>query len=411
MPENEIIVGLDVGTTKICALVGEVDASGGVQILGVGQSVSEGLRKGVVIDLDAAHRNIRSAVDEASRATGVEINAVVVGVTGEHVTSVTSRGTVTITHASREITEADVNRALDNARSVTVPVGREIIHILPRGFVVDGQDGVRQPVGMSGGKLEVEAHVVTGSSSFIQNVLKSVTLAGLHVDSVVLEPIATSEAVLSDAEKEMGVIVADIGGGTTDLAVVINGSIIHSAVIPVGGNHVTGDLAVGLKTTRDEAERLKKDFGCALVSMVSDNDLVEVRTLDGDRSRSVLRVALADIIEPRMQELFHLIRDDLGRHGYQHALSSLVLSGGGSLLHGAPELAHAVLGLPTRIGRPRNLVGQVEGIDSPIFATAVGLLYFGAARQVRVKEQTSTRRFLGSALEQLRQWLLRFFGG
>ena len=411
MPENEIVVALDVGTTKICAVVGDLDSTGALRLLGMGQSVSEGLRKGVVVDIDAASRNIRSAIDAASRSTGIQINSVVVGVTGEHVSSMASRGATAITHVNREINEHDVQKVMDLARAVSVPAGREIIHVLPRGFTVDGQSGIKQPIGMSGCRLEVETHVIMGASSFLQNVLKSVERAGLLVDQVVLEPVATSEAVLTQAEKELGAVVADIGGGTTDLAVVVDGSVAHSAVIPVGGNHVTNDIAVGLKTSRDEAERLKKEYGCALASMVSDNDLIEVFNLEGDDTRPVMRRAIADIIEPRMQALYTLIRKQLQQHGYQDTLTGLILSGGGSLLSGAPELAHDVLGLPVRIGRPRQLLGQEPALNSPVFATAVGLLVFGAARQVRQRHEESTPAFLQSAWEQFRQWVLRMFGG
>lgn len=411
MPENEIVAAVDVGTTKICTVVGDVDSSGVVRILGMGQAPSEGLRKGVVVDIESASRNIRASVDEAARITGVQINQVVVGVTGEHISSVTGRGATTITHANREITEQDVHRVMEMARPAQIAADREIIHVLPRGFAVDGQGGVRQPVGMSGTRLDVETHVITGASAFLQNVLKSVQQAGLQVDTIVLEPVATSEAVLTEEEKEVGVVVADIGGGTTDVAVVVDGAIAHSSVIPVGGNHVTSDLAVGLKTSRAEAERLKKEYGCALVSMATDNELVEMSTLEGENKRPILRRALADIIEPRMQEIFTIIRDDLKQHGFQHSLSGIVLSGGGSLLHGAPELAQETLLLPARIGRPRDVNGKGESLDSPIYATAVGLLYFGAARRYREKHYAHTQGFLANAWGQLRHWLLRIFGG
>ncbi|MDQ2731165.1 MAG: cell division protein FtsA, partial [Armatimonadota bacterium] len=316
-----------------------------------------------------------------------------------------------IPHATREITEQNVQRVMEMARPAQIPVDREIIHILPRGFAVDGQGGVRQPVGMSGARLDVETHVITGGSPFLKNVLKSVQQAGLQVDTIVLEPVATSEAVLTEEEKEVGVVVADIGGGTTDVAVVVDGAIAHSSVIPVGGNHVTSDLAVGLKTSRAEAERLKKEYGCALVSMVTGDELVEMSTLEGENKRPILRRALAEIIEPRMQEIYTIIRDDLKQHGFQHSLSGIVLSGGGSLLHGATELAQETLLLPARIGRPRDVDGQAESLDSPIYATAVGLLYFGAARRYREKHYANTQGPIANAWGQLRHWLLRIFGG
>ncbi|HET6382442.1 MAG TPA: cell division protein FtsA [Armatimonadota bacterium] len=409
MTQNQIIVALDVGTTKICAIVGDLDSDGNIRVLGMGQSPSEGLRKGVVVDLDATTRDIRAAVTAASGATGVEINSSVVGVTGEHVSSMNSRAVTSITHANREISEHDVQKVLENARSTPVPSGREVIHVLPRGFSVDGQEGVRRPVGMSGCRLEVDTHVITGSSSFLQNVLKCVEHAGLTVDSMVLEPVASCEAVLTPAEKELGVVMIDIGGGTTDVAVVIDGAIAHTSVIPVGGNHVTNDLTVGLKTSRTEAERLKIECGCALASLVAVNDLLNVPSVEGGATRPMTRQAVADIIEPRMQELYHLVREELRRHGFQDTLTSAVLTGGGSLLHGAPELAQEILELPTRVGRPRNL-GALE-LESPVYATGIGLLYFAAARQARERQEVSPQHFLARAFDQLRGWFSRLFAG
>jgi cell division protein FtsA len=411
VPDNELVVALDVGTTKICALVAEIDPLGGIHLLGVGQSASAGLRKGIVIDIVTAGANIREAIEAASRVTGIQISSVVVGVTGQHVSCMNVQGAASITHLNKEITEHDVYRVMESARTVSVPAGREVIHLLPRGFAVDGQSGVWQPVGMSGQRLEVETHVITGQSSFLQNVAKSVEQAGLLVETMVLEPIATSEAVLSDSEKELGAVVVDIGGGTTDIAVVIEGAVAYSAVIPVGGNHVTNDLAVGLKTGRAEAERLKKDYGCALASLVADDDLLAIGTVDGSESRSMSRRAIADVIEPRMQELLGLVKQELAKSGFEERLSSAVLSGGGSLLHGTPELAETILALPTRIGRPRRLAKDGAEIDSPVYATAVGLLYFGAARQARVRQEHSTGNFLQNAWEQLRGFFARLVGG
>jgi cell division protein FtsA len=325
--------------------------------------------------------------------------------------SMTSRGTTAIIHSNQEITEHDVHRVMEMARSIPIPAGREIIHILPRGFQVDGQSGVRQPVGMSGCKLEVEAHVVMGATSFLQNVTKSVEHAGLTVESLVLEPVASAEAVLTEAEKEVGVALVDIGGGTTDVAIVVDGTVARSAIIPIGGNHVTSDLSMGLKIPRDEAERLKRDYGCALVSMVTDDELIPVESPGSDRYRATSRKAIADIIEPRMQELYSLIKDELQKSGCEYSVTQLVLTGGGSLLHGAPELAETMLDRPTRIGRPRNALGQSDALDSPIFATGVGLLYFGAARRFRRRKEASTQSFLSSAWEHLVGLIARLFGG
>jgi len=410
LSDNQVVVALDIGTTKICAVVGDVDGKGQVQILGVGQSPSQGIRKGVVVDIAAASQSIRAAVESASQSTGVEIGSVVVGVTGDHIEANNTRGVATITHGSREITEQDVQKALESARYTPATAGREVLHVLPRAYTVDGQSGVRHPVGMSGCRLEVETHVVTGATSFLQNVYKAVEGAGLVVELLVLEPLATCEAVLSAGEQEIGALVADIGGGTTDVAVVQDGSVVHSFVIPVGGSHVTNDLAIGLKTSRLEAERLKLDYGCALRSLlVNEDEMLEIRDEENGGSRPITRGAIADIIEPRMQELFRLVREELTRRGYDRSLTTAALSGGGSLLSGACEQAWQVLGVPTHIGRPRCVVDDKHGLRSPIYATAVGLLLYGAARHTTERRTVTTAHFMAKALEQIRLWFSRLF--
>jgi cell division protein FtsA len=388
---KEVVVGLDIGTTKVCAIVGEVMESGQVNIVGLGQRPSHGVRKGVIVDLDAAARAIREAVDDASRMTGYSIHTVVVGVTGQHIASLNSRGAVAITNVEREVTVADVERAHEQARVIVLPPDREIIHAIPRAYFLDGQEGISRPVGMSGTRLEVEAHIVTGAVTFLQNVAKSVHMAGLSVDSTVLEPIATGEAILTEQERDMGVAIADIGGGTTDVAIFSGGDVFYSAVIPVGGSHVTNDISVGLRAAEEESERVKLRYGAARLSDVGspETDLFEVTNLSSSEPRRFSRRILAEIIHPRMEELFELVRHELEKSGYYNLLpAGLVLSGGGAQMVGARELCEHITGLPTRVGAPRDVVGLSEAIRSPVYATGVGLVLYGA-RQAHPVPATS----------------------
>jgi cell division protein FtsA len=390
LTKNNLVVGLDIGTTKICCIVAEIDDGGTLIVSGVGVSPSEGLKRGVVVDIEATTRAVEEAVSRASQQSGREITSAFVGVTGEHISSLNSRGVTAITHTDREIRPEDVERAEQQAKVIVIPPDREILHALPRSYSVDGQNGIKHPVGISGTRLEVESHIVTGATTFLQNVVKCVTRAGLAVDELVLEPLATAEAVILPGERSLGVCLVDIGGGTTDMAVFQEGEIYYSAVVPVGGNHVTSDISQLLRMTLDQAEALKKDAGSAILSGIRDTDLVKIQQIGQAEPRHFKRRALAEIIEARMQELFHLVEKEIEKSGCSGKLpAGIVLTGGGSELHGALECAAQVLQLPVRRGKPAGLAGLGESVASPAHSTAVGLVQFGARGQQHGAEEIS----------------------
>ena len=377
MAHTHLITGLDVGTTKVCAVVAEVGSDSQPKVIGAGISPCAGLRRGVVVDLESTTSAIRDAVGKAERMAGAEVHSALVGVTGEHIASLNSRSVVAITHPVSEVSQSDVDRLLDSARVIVLPPDREIIHAIPRWYSVDGQIGVRSPVGMYGNRLEVETHIVTGLSSFIQNVVKCVHMAGLSVEATILEPVATGESVLFPAEKELGVALADIGGGTSDVAIYMNGQIYHSAAVPVGGNHVTRDIAIGLRAAIEEAERVKLEHGCALLNGDDGQEPFEVTSLGSTEARRLPKRVLAEIIEPRMSEICQLVMGQVEKAGCEDRIAAgLVLTGGGSQLEGLPELALRVTGLPARIGLPGGVSGLVDAVGSPSCATAVGLILF-----------------------------------
>lgn len=413
MSRKEFIAGLDIGTTKTCCVLADVDLdAGSVDIIGVGLTPSDGLRRGVVVDLDSTTEGIRTAIDKAQRMAGsVAIRSVVVGVTGEHISSLNSRGVVAITSSDREIGYSDVDRVIEASKVIVLPPEREIIHSIPRGFAVDGQDGVKDPIGMSGARLEVETHIVTGSSTFLDNVAKCVQRAGYAVDVTVLEPIATSESVVMPAEKDLGVALVDIGGGTTDVAVFTNGEIYYTSVLPVGGNHVTNDIAVGLRASRDEAERVKIARGSATADIVGPDETFEITSLGSEESRELPREILAKIIEPRMQEILQMVREEVMKSGLLELLpAGCVLTGGGAMLPGTAELAEKILGMPVRLGEPRDVGGLRDTVDSPIHATAVGLVKYAArgSKDVREEEQDVG---LKHDLKSMFKRFTRIFGG
>lgn len=408
---RECVVGLDIGTTKVCTLVAEVEDDGKINIVGVGHAPSSGIRKGVVIDIDSAAAAIADSVEKARAMSGYDIGRVIVGVTGEHVASLNARGVIAITHASREITEDDVERVLDQSRVIVLPPDREIIHAIPRSYAIDGQNGIRFPVGMSGTRLEVETHIVTGAVTFLQNVAKCVQKAGLTIESTVLEPIATAEAVLLQDEKNLGVAIADIGGGTTDIAVFVDGDIYFSSAIPVGGNHVTRDISVGLRTSLEESERVKLADATSTVAMVGPDDLFEVTSLGNEEPRLLPRRILAEIVEPRMQELFALVRQEILKSGYFNLLpAGIVLSGGGSQLAGAADLCQTVTGMPTRVGSPRDVGGVADTLRSPIYATAIGLVQYGARQHQHSRQSERDQSLMGRFLLSFRRFFARVMG-
>ena len=391
MGKSEIVTGLDIGTTKVCALVAEITEEGEVNLLSSGVSPSHGIRRGVVVDIDATASAIEEAITKAATQAGIEIDTVYVGVTGEHIGSLNSSGIIPITRPDREITREDVEKVNEQARVIVLPPDRQILHAIPRAYSVDGQSGVRHPIGMSGTRLEVQTHIVHGAVTFLQNVEKCVIKAGLDVAEAVLEPIASGEAVLLPTEKELGVCLVDIGGGTSDIAVFYAGEIYYSAVIPVGGNHVTNDIAEGLKVGQQEAERLKTQCGSALTRMVQEDEIITVQQVGRDEARKLRRRALVQIIEPRMQELFEMVRDELAQAECLNRIPfGLVISGGGSQLRDIIDVANQVMGLPVRIGRPQGLKGLNDTLSHPMYATATGLVLYGA-RQILSERRSGAR--------------------
>jgi cell division protein FtsA len=373
---GEIVVGLDIGTTKVCAVVAEVEGDS-ITILGVGTVLCRGLRKGIVANIDWTVRSIKDAIESAQTMAGVEIRTIYAGIGGSHVRSSSSDGVAAI--AEGEVTRGDVERVLEGARAIPVDADRQILHVLPREYMVDSQDGIRDPIGMAGVRLGVKVNLVTAATSCVQNVIRCAARCGLTVADAVLQPLASAEAVLSDDEKEIGVAVVDIGGGTTDLLLYVDGGIGHTSVIPVGGNNITSDIAAGLRTPMAEADRLKRLSGCALGRMVGDDEEIEVPGVGGHAPRKCARRVLSDIIEPRVEEIFAVVRKRIEDTGLLEQLSAgVVLTGGAVLLQGMSEFAEEILGMPVRIGMPTGIKGITQLVHGPEYATGVGLVKFGA---------------------------------
>jgi cell division protein FtsA len=372
---NELVVGLDIGTTKICAIVGEIQPDG-VDIVGIGTSPSRGLRKGVVINIESTVGSINRAIEESEMMAGCEIKSVYVGIAGGHIKGINSHGVVAV--KDKEVKQSDIRRVIDAARAVVIPLDREVIHILPREFIIDNQDGIKEPLGMSGVRLEAKVHMVTGACSSAQNLIKCANKTGLDVSDIVLQQLASSMAVLNEDEKDLGVALIDIGGGTTDIAIFSNGSIVHTAVLSLGGNQITNDIAVGLRTPAPEAEKLKIRHGCAMASLVDKDETIDVPSVGGRNTRVLSRQILCEIIEPRVEEIFSLIQREIQRSGYDDLLASgAVITGGSTIMEGMPELAEDVLGMPVRRGIPGKIGGLVDVVRSPIYATGVGLVLYG----------------------------------
>lgn len=376
------IVGLDIGSTKICVVVAEVEDDGTPKITGLGSSSSHGLKRGVVINVEKTVQSIRTAIEEAQEMSGTRIGAVYAGIAGDHIRSVNTRAVVAVSGPDNEITANDEERAIEAAKAVSIPMDREIVHVLPQSFVVDDQPGVKDPIGMSGVRLQADVHIVTGAVTSAQNICKSIRRAGVEVVDLVLDPIASSYAVLTPDEEEMGVALVDVGGGTTDLAVFYDGAIRHTAVVGLGGANVTNDMAIGLRTPWKQAETLKQKNGCALQSLVRPNDMVDVPGVAGRPARTVSRAKMAAIIEARMEEIFGHIDQEIRRTEYADLLGAgIVLTGGGSMLHGCSELAKEIFDMPITIGKPRGIVGRANAVSEPLYATAIGLVQFGLYHQ------------------------------
>lgn len=386
MAKQEFLVGLDIGTTKICAIVGQITETG-VDIIGLGTRPCSGLRKGAVINIDSTVEGIQKAIEEAELMAGCEISNAYIGVAGNHVRSFNSSGVVSV--KGKEIDAHDVERVIDAAKAIAIPADRQVIHLIPQDFIIDGQDGIKDPIGMNGVRLEGKIHIITASTSSTQNLVKCANRAGLHVQELVLEPIASAEAVLSEDEKELGVALVDIGGGTSDICIFVGGALVHTGVINIGGNHITNDIAVGLRTPQLEAERLKIRHGCCMKELLAPEETIEVPGVGGRQPRIVARRLLAEIIEPRTEEMFQLIRAEIEKTGYMDLIGSgVVLTGGCSMLEGMPELAELVFEMPVKRGYPSGMGGMRDIVNSPKFATGVGLLKY-AANKIAAKNHRS----------------------
>ena len=408
---EQYLVGLDVGTSRIAAIVGEaIDDDDGLDIIGIGLADANGIRRGVVVNLEAAVESIKKAIEEAELTAGVEIDSVHLGLSGSHVKAFNSRGVVAVAGKNREITREDVRRAIDAAKAVALPSGREIVHVLPQDFVVDEQDGIGAPVGMTGARLEVNVHVVTGSTSTTQNVVACVNRAGVAVVDTVLEQLAAAQAVLTPDEKELGVALVDIGGGTTNFAIFEKGSLCHTGVVALGGDHFTNDIAVGLRTPIPEAEKTKRRSGCALVALVDDEETIEVASVGGRQPRVMSRRILSEVIQPRAEEIFHQLWDEIRRAGYERSLNSgLVLTGGASILDGMPEIADQIFDLPVRRGCPVGDGGLNDHVNNPAFATAVGLVMYARRNQITGHDRSLGVGALSRVASRLRGLFQEFF--
>ena len=410
---EEIIVGLDIGTTKVCAIVGQVTPAG-IDIIGIGTHPSKGLKKGMVVHIEDTVNSIRHAIEEAELMAGVEISTVYTGIAGGHIKGFNSSGIVAI--KEREVKPSDLSRVIEAAKAVSIPTDREVIHILPQEYLVDDQGGIKDPLGISGVRLEAKVHIVTGQVAAAQNLVRCANKTGLNVADIVLQPLASSEAVLTEEEKELGVALVDIGGGTTDICIFYQGAIVHTAVIAVGGNQITNDIATGLRTPQAEAEALKVKHGCALTSMVQKDEMIEVSSVGDRRPRSISRQLLTEIIEPRVEELFSLIHNEIQKTGHEDRLASgMVITGGSTLLAGMEELAEDVTQLPTRRGIPsRGIGGLVDVVKSPMYATGVGLVLYGALNAERQQSRGPLFRIrdeniYGRVRSRMRQWLRDWF--
>ena len=411
MARDDLIVGLDIGTSKVCAIIAQIGHEGRLEIIGVGTTPSRGLRRGVVINIDATVRSLLNAVEAAEMMSGREVTGAFAGIAGGHIEGINSRGVVAVTGRDREITREDVERVIDAAKAIVIPMDREVVHVIPQEFTVDQQDGVRDPVGMMGVRLEAEVHIITGAVSSAQNIIRCINRAGFKADDIVLEPLAAAAAMLSKDEQEMGVLLVDIGGGTTDILVYLDGAPYHTDVLALGGDQVTSDISIMLKTPLEVAERLKREAGSCHPDDLDDREIeASIPGVGGRPARPIKRSRLTEIIRPRMTEVFGMVKDQLDRSGYLKLLSGgAVLTGGGALLPGAAELATEVLGLPARIGYPTPLGGLVEEYRSPEFATGVGLVMYGhGKRRPEHFDMNTSESGYDSVWDRMKRWFREF---
>lgn len=406
--DKSLIVGLDIGTSKVVAIVGEIASDGTVEVIGVGSNPSRGLKKGVVVNIESTVQSIQRAIEEAELMAGCEIRSVYAGIAGSHIRSLNSHGIVAIRDS--EVTHSDVERVIDAARAVAIPADQKILHVLPQEFVIDSQEGIREPIGMSGVRLEAKVHVVTGAVSAAQNIIKCVKRCGLEVDDMILQQLASAQTVLTEDEKDLGVCVADIGGGTTDIAVYIDGAIQHTAVIPIAGDQVTNDIAVALRTPTHNAEEIKIKYACALTQLASPEETIEVPSVGDRPPRRLMRQTLAEVVEPRFEELFSLIQAELKRSGYEEMMAAgIVLTGGSSKMEGAIELAEEVFHRQVRLGVPQNVTGLVDVVRNPVYSTGVGLLLFGRDSARSGSRPSRVEGGLSGVWERMKNWFQGHF--
>jgi cell division protein FtsA len=401
--DRKLIVGLDVGTSKVAALVGEQAADGSIETIGLGVQVSRGLKKGVVVNIESTVQSIERAIEEAELMAGCEINAVYAGIAGSHIRSLNSHGVVAI--RDREVTHGDVEHVIEAAKAVAIPADQRILHVLPQEFIIDGQEGIRDPIGMSGVRLEAKVHIVTGAESAAQNIIKCIQRCGLVVEDIVLEQLASSFACLTDDEKELGVCLIDVGGGTTDIAVFSGGAIRHTAVIPIAGDQVTNDIAVSMRTPTQYAEDIKIRHACALSQLANPDESIEVPSVGERPARRLARQTLAEVVEPRYEELFNLVRDELRRSGFEEAIAAgIVLTGGSARMEGAIELAEEIFHMPVRLGVPQGVKGLSEVVNSPAYATAVGLLLYARENSTPPVRSAGLADGVNGALQRMKGW-------
>ncbi len=407
MKKGDLIVGLDIGTTKVAAIVGEL-TDDGIDIVGIGSHPSRGLRKGVVINIESTVESIKKAISEAELMAGCDITSVYAGIAGGHIKGINSHGIGAI--KDKEVKDADVSRVIDAAQAVAIPLDREVIHVIPQEYIVDGQDGIKEPIGMSGVRLEAKVHIVTAAVTSAQNIVKCANRCGLNVNDIILQPLASAESVLTREEKDLGVALIDVGGGTSDLVIFSEGAIVHTSVITLGGNHVTNDVAVGLRTPTAEAERIKQKYGCSLASMVQKDETIEVPSVGGRKPRILSRQILAEIIEPRVEEIFSLVQQEIVKSGYEDRIASgIVLTGGSVILEGMTELAEQVFNMPVRRGAPRGIGGLVDVVKSPMYATGVGLVIWGSRSRVSSRFKVRDVNLYGKVKDRMKEWFGEIF--
>jgi cell division protein FtsA len=402
--DKNLIVGLDIGTSKVVAIVGEINDDGGIEVVGIGSHPSRGLKRGVVVNIESTVHSIQRAVEEAELMAGCDIHSVYTGIAGSHIRSLNSHGIVGV--RDKEVSAGDVDRVIDAARAVAIPADQKILHILPQEFLIDNQGGIREPVGMSGVRLEAKVHMVTGAESAAQNIVKCVQRCGLEVDDIVLEQLASSYSVLTDDEKELGSCIVDIGGGTTDIAVFLGGAIQHTSVIPIAGDQVTNDIAVSMRTPTQYAEEIKIKYACALSQLANPDETIEVPSVGERPPRRLARQTLAEIVEPRYEELFGLIRDELRRSGFEELIAAgVVITGGSAKMEGAVELAEEVFHMPVRLGSPQYVEGLMDVVRNPIYATGVGLLLYGfESMSRRTTRGAPISSNLGDVWDRMKSW-------